>query len=90
MTSDVQKNLHRVYFAVPSMNRRAMTILFLHGWQSVSGWVKPTYLREHGHIVINPQLPDEDFTDAVRIVQAKFDEHQPDVVVEALAVGLWR
>ena len=38
-----------------------MTILFLHGWQSVPGGVKPTYLKDHGHTVINPKLPDEDF-----------------------------
>jgi predicted esterase YcpF (UPF0227 family) len=38
-----------------------MTILFLHGWQSVPGGVKPTYLKDHGHEVINPKLPDEDF-----------------------------
>ena len=58
-----------------------MTILFLHGWQSVPGGVKPTYLKDHGHIVINPKLPDDDFTAAVRIGQAEFDRHQPDVVV---------
>ncbi len=58
-----------------------MTILFLHGWQSVPGGVKPTYLKDHGHTVINPKLPDEDFDEAVRIAQAEFDKHQPQVVV---------
>ena len=58
-----------------------MTILFLHGWQSVPGGVKPTYLADHGHIVINPKLPDEDFDQAVRIAQAEFEKHQPQVVV---------
>ena len=58
-----------------------MTILFLHGWQSVSGVVKPTYLKDHGHVVINPKLPDEDFTEAVWIAQAEFDKHKPEVVV---------
>jgi len=58
-----------------------MKILFLHGWQSVPGGVKPTYLAQHGHEVINPNLPDEDFTEAVRIAQAEFDKHRPDVVV---------
>ena len=38
-----------------------MTILFLHGWTSVPGGVKPTYLASHGHPVPNPKLPDEDF-----------------------------
>jgi pimeloyl-ACP methyl ester carboxylesterase len=58
-----------------------MKILFLHGWNSVPGGLKPTYLARHGHEVINPQLPDEDFEEAVRIAQAEFDEHKPVVVV---------
>ncbi len=58
-----------------------MKILFLHGWQSVPGGVKPTYLAQHGHTVLNPKLPDENFAEAVRIAQAEFDKHQPDVVV---------
>jgi Alpha/beta hydrolase family len=58
-----------------------MRILFLHGWQSVPGGVKPTYLKDHGHEVINPKLPDDDFDEAVRIVQAEFDRHRPQVVV---------
>lgn len=58
-----------------------MRILFLHGWNSVIGGVKPTYLKDHGHEVINPALPHEDFVEAVRIAQAEFDNHQPQVVV---------
>jgi hypothetical protein len=58
-----------------------MKILFLHGWRSVPGGVKPTFLARHGCQVINPKLPDEDFAEAVRIAQAEFDRHQPDVVV---------
>src|SRR3984893_13406450 len=58
-----------------------MKVLFLHGWQSVPGGVKPTFLARHGHDVVNPKLPDEDFNEAVRIAQAEFDKHQPDVVV---------
>jgi len=49
--------------------------------KSVPGGVKPTYLATHGHAVINPKLPDEDFQEAVRIAQAEFDKHQPQVVV---------
>ena len=58
-----------------------MRILFLHGWTSVPGGHKPTYLKTHGHTVLNPALPDEDFEKAVRIAQAEYDQHQPDVVV---------
>jgi alpha-beta hydrolase superfamily lysophospholipase len=58
-----------------------MRILFLHGWNSAPGGVKPTYLKDHGHEVVNPRLPDEDFKEAVRIAQAEFDRHQPQVVV---------
>ena len=58
-----------------------MRILFLHGWTSVPGGHKPTYLKTHGHTVLNPALPDEDFDEAVRIAQAEYDQHHPDVVV---------
>jgi len=58
-----------------------MKVLFLHGWQSVPDGVKPTFLKDHGHEVINPKLPDEDFAEAVRIAQAEFDRHQPQAVV---------
>src|ERR1700686_773503 len=58
-----------------------MIILFLHGLQSVPRGVKPTFLAQHGHEVINPKLPDEDFNEAVKIAQAEFDKHQPQVVV---------
>jgi len=58
-----------------------VTILFLHGWRSVPGGVKPSYLRAAGHTVINPALPDEDFAGAVAIAQAEFDKHRPRVVV---------
>src|SRR6266404_3794108 len=58
-----------------------MTILYLHGWQSVPGGVKPTFLAQNCHQVVNPKLPDEDLEEAVRIAQAEFDKHQPQVVV---------
>src|ERR1022692_2671930 len=58
-----------------------MKTLFLHGWQSVPGGVKPTFLVGHGHEVSNPKLPDEDFTLAVKIAQEEFDKNQPQVVV---------
>jgi hypothetical protein len=58
-----------------------MKILFLHGWQSVPGGVKPSYLARHGHEVVNPKLPDEDFAGAVGIAQAEFDRYQPGMMV---------
>jgi hypothetical protein len=58
-----------------------MQILFLHGWQSVPGGVKPTFLAQQGHEVIEPKLPDEDFEEAVRMAQAEYDRHRPAVVV---------
>lgn len=58
-----------------------MKILFLHGWRSVPGGVKPTYLVTHGHDVLNPALPDEDFPAALAIAQNLVDTRSPDVVV---------
>lgn len=58
-----------------------MRILFLHGLGSTPGGLKPTYLTDHGHEVLNPYLPDDDFVESVRIAQAEYHQHQPDVVV---------
>jgi hypothetical protein len=58
-----------------------MKILFLHGWNSTPGGLKPTYLKDQGHEVLNPALPDDDFDAAVRIAQTEFDRYHPDVVV---------
>ena len=58
-----------------------MRILYLNGWNSVVGGVKPTYLKSHGHNVYEPALDHEDFQAALRTAQIAFDEHQPDVVV---------
>lgn len=58
-----------------------MRILFLHGWTSVPGGRKPTFLGEKGHTVLNPALPDDDFDAAVHTAQAEYNRHQPDVVV---------
>ena len=43
-----------------------MKILFLHGWHSVPGGVKPSYLASHGHEVLIPALADDDWDQAVR------------------------
>lgn len=58
-----------------------MTILFLHGWHSVPGGVKPTFLADRGHFVINPKLDDDDFAAALKTAQEAFERHRPDVVV---------
>jgi alpha/beta superfamily hydrolase len=58
-----------------------MRILFLHGWHSIVGGVKPTFLKDHGHTVLNPSLNDDDFAAAVRTAQAQNDQCQPDVIV---------
>jgi alpha-beta hydrolase superfamily lysophospholipase len=58
-----------------------MRVLFLHGWNSVPGGVKPTYLADHGLEVVNPSLPHDDFAQALRIAQDAFDKHLPQIVV---------
>lgn len=58
-----------------------MKILFLHGWNSIPGGVKPSYLKDHGHAVLNPVLHDDDFADAIRTAQTEYDRHHPDVIV---------
>jgi len=58
-----------------------MRILFLHGWHSVPGGVKPGYLAAHGHEVANPALDDDDFALALATAQAAFARTEPDVVV---------
>lgn len=58
-----------------------MKILYLHGWNSVPFGVKPTYLIEHGLDLLQPELPNDDFDEAVRVAQAELDRHHPAVVV---------
>src|ERR1700728_1638462 len=65
----------------PGQKRTMATVLFLRGWNSKPGGLKPTYLAEHGHTVINPALPDDNFAEAVRIAQTEVDRHQPSVIV---------
>jgi len=58
-----------------------MKILYLHGWNSVVGGVKPTYLKNHGHEIVEPALDHDDFEAALQTAQVAFDRHQSDVVV---------
>ncbi len=50
-------------------------------WKSTPGGLKPTFLKDHGHTVLNPHLPDDDFDAALNIAQAEFDQGYIDVVV---------
>lgn len=58
-----------------------MKVLYLHGWNSVVGGVKPTHLKSHGHDVHEPALDHEDFQAALETAQRAFDQHQPELVV---------
>lgn len=58
-----------------------MLILFVHGWTSAPGGVKPTFLKNSGHQVLNPAIPDDDFDAAVRVAQADFDRNRPEAIV---------
>lgn len=58
-----------------------MTIFFLHGLGSTPGGIQPAFLAQHGHSVMNPKLPDDDFDEVVRIAQDESDRHRSDVVV---------
>lgn len=58
-----------------------MQVLFLHGWHSIVGGVKPTFLKNAGHEVLNPALDDDHFDLAVRTAQAEYNQHKPDVIV---------
>ncbi len=51
-----------------------MVILFLCGWQSTPGGIKPTYLKDHGHTALNPALPDDQFEAAVRFSACGLDD----------------
>ena len=63
------------------LDANLMKVLFLHGWHSVPGGVKPSYLAQHGLEIINPKLDDDDFATAIRTAQLEFDKHLPEVVV---------
>ena len=58
-----------------------MRVLFLHGWTSVPGGVKPTHLKGAGLTVFNPAIPDDDFARSVAIGQEILASNDVDVVV---------
>ena len=67
-----------------------MNILFLHGWQSTPGGVKPTYLKDHGHAVLNPALPDDDFDAAVRSPRPSSTRASPMLWSDPAVAVPWR
>jgi len=58
-----------------------LKILFLSGYRSRPGGINSTILRAHGHTVVEPDLPDNNFARSVSLAQRVFNRHQPDVVV---------
>ena len=58
-----------------------MKILYLHGLGAQPGGLKPTFLEECGHAVVNPALPDEQFEESVNIAHRALAESRPDLVV---------
>ena len=67
--------------AQSSLNMLPLKILFLNGYGTQRGGVIPDMLRDHGHFVIEPDLPDNSFPRSVTIAQRVFNRHQPDFVV---------
>jgi len=53
----------------------------LSGYGSRPGGMNSTPLRDHGHTVVEPDLPDDNFARSVTLAQRVFNRHQPDVVV---------
>ena len=58
-----------------------MKILFLHGLHAEPGFIVPTFLRAHGHEVVEPVLPPYRFEESVRIAQEAIEQQQPDAIV---------
>jgi hypothetical protein len=56
-------------------------ILFLHGLESTPGGSKPVFLKSLGFDVIEPDLRNLSFENAVELCQSIFDENDPSIVV---------
>jgi hypothetical protein len=63
------------------------TLLFVHGWRSVPGGVKPTYLREQGFHVLNPPFDDDDFAAVVAKAQRILEMKRPPLIVRGSRGG---
>lgn len=66
---------------IPGGPAMSLRLLFLHGWQSRPGGLKPTYLQSQGHTVLNPALDDDDFDAALATAGAALAAGGLDVVV---------
>ena len=62
-------------------NQTSRPILYLHGLGARPGGFKPRFLAEHGYDLVNPALPDDDFTAALTIAQQAYDENQPALIL---------
>lgn len=60
---------------------RPQRILYLHGWQSQVGGVKPSSLEQQGHTVVQPSLDHDDFDVALKTAESWLTDHEVDVVV---------
>ena len=58
-----------------------MKLLYLHGWHSCVGGVKPTFLQSLGHEVIESALDHDNFEMALATAQTAYDASLPDIVV---------
>jgi hypothetical protein len=67
-----------------------MKILFLHGWHSTPGGVKPTYLKDHGHEVLNPALPDDGFKAAFASPKPNSTGTRPMLWLDRAGAVLWQ
>jgi hypothetical protein len=59
----------------------SLRILYLHGLGDRSGGSLPRFLQSQGCTVIEPDLPDLDFEECVRVAQREFDASQPDLLL---------
>jgi len=72
-----------------------MKILYLHGWQSVPGGAKPTFLAQHGHEAIKApwdiSWPKTTINGGKAGEQAEEEEKAPahDQRIKMTAVGGW-
>ena len=69
-----------VLFGLVAFNH-CMKILFLHGMFATPGGTIPTFLRQYGHEVIEPSLPQHHFNESVTIAHKALIDHLPEVVV---------